>query len=75
MDAMIALDDALQTLIHKLTHCQDSKTLEQIFIGAIKVQVRADGVAVLCVEETTWETPSGDLINTTWYANEKACTQ
>lgn len=66
MEELIVLDDALRTLVLKLTRCQDSKTSEQTFIGAIKVQVRADGVAVLCVEETTWETPSGDAINTAW---------
>lgn len=69
-ETLVELTPELRTLVGKLMHCQDSQTGEQIFIGSIKVEV-IHGVAFLAIEETTWETPSGDVINTAWIKSKE----
>ncbi len=61
---IIELDEPLRLLIQKLTQCQDSKTGDRLFFGVIRVVFDREGQARLFVEETTWETESGDKIDT-----------
>ena len=59
----MVVSDQLQQLVAKLSHCQDSKSGAQVFTGVIRVSITEDGAA-LEVEETTWESESGEPINT-----------
>jgi hypothetical protein len=59
----IVISPEFRELMQKLWLCHDPKTMEQVFIGAIKVTVEGPTV-ILQVEEKTWETPGGAIINT-----------
>jgi hypothetical protein len=65
---IIDLSDELTQLVQKLQHCQDSKTSARRFYGNVRldyvVDTTGEVAAVLTVEETVWETESGDSINT-----------
>jgi hypothetical protein len=62
---VILIDPALEKLLRKFVNCVDPETGGQEFIGAVKVRIVDDQV-VLFIEEETWETPSGSVIDTKW---------
>ena len=55
----------LQQACLKLSHCEDSKTHSQVFIGSVRLVIDVDGIMTLYPEESAWDTAdSGELINT-----------
>jgi hypothetical protein len=62
---VITISPKLEKLLSKLELCEDPETREQIFIGTIRVTVE-DREIILDVEEATWETPGGLLIDTSY---------
>lgn len=62
-DVDIVISGELIELIQKLSRCCDSQTGTQSFMGVVRLDF-LDGVPTFQVEETTWETESGDRINT-----------
>jgi hypothetical protein len=64
---MIIIDPTLEQLLRKFAYCQnpDDPDSDPEFVGAIKVKV-VGGDVFLHVEETTWETPGGSVLDTKW---------
>ena len=59
----VVISEELVELIQKLSRCCDSKTGAQSFMGVVRLDF-LEGVPTFQIEETTWETESGDRINT-----------
>lgn len=59
----VILHPVFRRLLTKLMQCENPKTHDQIFIGAIQVEIEGDSVT-LSMEEQVWETPDGHAIDT-----------